>query len=104
MLRALVVGDVDEDGDLDVLFGISDLFINQRRQLASPLLAMVGREYRLDVYARNRPPHTADSAVIIVAAGRARIPVPSLGTIGLDPVSMVPFPTLTIPQPLGSRR
>ncbi len=99
----LVIDDLDGDDDLDLFFGgrVCDLLVNQARQLTAPLLAMVGREYRLDVYARYGAPYTADKALIVVAARRANSPMGSLGTLGLDPKSMVPFPIMTIPQPLG---
>ncbi len=102
-VRCLGIADLDGDEDRDVVLGTtaSGRLVNQLRQLTSPWLAMLGREYRLDVYAKNGPPRASDTAVIFLSAGQARIPVPQLGMVGLDPVSTVPFPAIVIPQPLG---
>ena len=56
---------------------------------------------QLDVYARYAPPHTSDVAVVMLSTGGAHLPLPPLGTLGLDPARLVALPALPIPKPAG---
>ena len=75
--------------------------MNLLRQLDAPFLARVGFTYQLDVYARYGPTRQQDVAQLWLSTGTASIPVPPIGTFGLDPTQMVALPRLVIPQPAG---
>ena len=42
-----------------------------------------------------------DVAVPFVSCARARIPLPPLGTVGLEPACLAALPPFAIPQPAG---
>ena len=71
------------------------------RQLDVPVLARLGRFYQLDAYARYGPTGVVKTAVPFIATGRASIPIPSLGTLALDPAQMIRLPAFIIQQPEG---
>lgn len=103
----LAVGDLDGDDDVDVLLGSRDAVVevatNQRRQLHFGRLARVGRRTSLDVYAVGRAPG-ADLALPVLAARPARLPVPGLGIVGVDPASAVFGQSITLAQGRGVGR
>ncbi len=102
---AIALGDVDDDGDLDLVFANfgepNELQLNLLRQLDTPHPLRAGRTYTLDAYARCGPFRPADLALPFAATGRAAVPVPPLGIVGLDPTQTVALPPFLVPHPAG---
>ncbi|MEM7199674.1 MAG: VCBS repeat-containing protein [Planctomycetota bacterium] len=96
--------DIDRDGDLDLVVAsnISNrVLANLLRQIDAPTFAVTGGGYEIDVYAR----HAGGGptfAVPVLSTQTATIPLPPLGTLGLDPAVMVALPNVAIPQPAGT--
>jgi len=104
LASAVAVGDVDADGDADVIFGGSGgtmLLVNLLRQVEAANLPVIGTSYTLEIYARYGATRNADLALPFVSLGPASIPVPPFGVLGIDPVEAVSLPWVTIPQPAG---
>ncbi|HEU4418548.1 MAG TPA: hypothetical protein VFT55_06390, partial [Planctomycetota bacterium] len=64
-------------------------------------LLRVGRTYRLDVYARYGLPRLVDVALPFLSTGTATIPLPPLGTVGIDPNNLIPLPAFVIQPAAG---
>ncbi len=102
---ALAVGDVDADGDLDLVAANADyqdrLYKNLHRQLDAPFALRVGRTYQLDVYSRFGPSTTTELAFAFLSTGTAKIPLPPRGTLGIDPAFAISLPPFVVSQPAG---
>jgi hypothetical protein len=106
--RAMALGDVDGDGDIDVIFtngGFPEqqncLYLNLHRHLDAPLLLFPGRKYRLDAYSRHGFPRLLVFAFPFISTARDSIPIPPYGTIGLDLSETVGLPAIFIPPETG---
>jgi hypothetical protein len=87
------------------VFGISNeqnrLYLNLLRQIDAPQPPQVGRQWTLDVYARYGPDRRLDLALPFVSPRAARIPLPPIGVLGLDPNAAQPLRAVVIPQSAG---
>tara|TARA_R110002072_G_scaffold105744_1_gene231139 strand:- start:4905 stop:6392 length:1488 start_codon:yes stop_codon:yes gene_type:complete len=102
--NALAVGDLDGDGDVDVVLGNDGqdrVFVNLLRQLDALAPPTIGQNYHLDIYARYGVPRHFDVALPYLSLAPASIFVPSLGTIGIDLAQAAPLSPLLIPQAAG---
>ena len=75
--------------------------MNLHRQLDDPFLARIGRTYTLEAYARYGPSRMVDFALPYLSAATASIPLPPIGTLGINPAQMLALPPFIIPQPAG---
>ena len=100
----LGIGDVDGDGDDDLLAvknGAPRLYLNLLRQIDTPYVLRSGQTFDLDLYARYGPPRPADLALPIFSTRTANVALPPFGRLGLDPAQAILLPSLTIAQPPG---
>ncbi len=102
----IAVLDLDTDGDLDVLevnrnaqytTHSSVVFSNLHRHLDTPRPAVRGAAFDLVFYAQPGYGTAPHMAVPLIATGGARIVLPPLGTLGLDPAQLVALPAVSIP-------
>jgi hypothetical protein len=98
--QSALSADLDSDGDADVI-AETRVFPNLQRHLTSPWMPMTGAPWTLEVLAE---PGYADRfriAIPVVASAAARIELPPLGVLGLDPATTVDLPAMLLPAPAG---
>ncbi len=99
------MGDVDGDRDLDLVWNSwpNRLYLNLHRHIHAPWLAILGRNYQLDFYAKPGYASITQFAIPFVNAAPAvpAINLPPLGTIGVSTVGLVILPQVSLPAPAG---
>lgn len=105
------IGDVDDDGDLDVYAGRSSagqgiadlLYLNLDHQVHAPVAPRLGRPYslRLDRWRANAAGALAAFPFCALGVVAPRLSLPPFGNIGLDLSTLIVLPSLPIPSPDG---
>ncbi len=72
--------------------------IDLHRHIHAPFLAILGRNYQLDFYAKPGYGKTFHVVLPMVASGEKQIPVPPYGMFGLDPAKMLLLPLIYLPR------
>ena len=101
---ACTLADVDGDADLDWIelgYDHYAIHVNVQHQLHAPSAPAVGQPYDLDAYLRVGPGGPADLAAIWLSTAAVNVPIPALGTLGIDPNAAVPFPAAVIAAATG---
>ena len=94
--RPYAIGDVDRDGDIDVL-GSYDLFLNLQRQIAFRTVPVLGGPLQLDVFAKPGYAAGPQFAVTLLGSALRPVPMPLWGILWLDLPSILATTPGTVP-------
>ncbi len=101
LATGLVAADVDQDGDVDLLDGLTRLMVNRHRHLDAVRFARIGEEYVLRAHASPGYAPGIPLALPLVAFAPNSLPTP-FGLLGLDPGSTTALPSIALPLFGGS--
>ncbi len=103
--RALALGNVYGDGDLDIVLGNSGpnrLYTNLHHQLGTPFFAVLSQSYDIEFHAKPGYGTAAHTGTVVLGLGLAHSPLslPPLGSFYLAP-PLLALPPIAIPQSTG---
>jgi hypothetical protein len=102
--QSVALADIDADGDVDAIWGHigpNTITVNRHRHLFATEAPRLGDSYRLDFYGMTGYARATQLAVPFLGTSLARVPLPPLGVIGIDPATAVALPAQSLDPPMG---